>query len=60
MAAQAAGKSNSALHAFYRRLRSRLGSFKAITATAHKIDGANFLQTLDRGRRLHRFWYGLL
>ncbi|MBW4640632.1 MAG: hypothetical protein KME05_20875 [Gloeocapsa sp. UFS-A4-WI-NPMV-4B04] len=31
------GKSNSALGAFYRRLRSRLGSPKAITATAHKI-----------------------
>lgn len=37
MAAQTAGKSNSASGAFYRRLRSRLGSFKAITATAHKI-----------------------
>jgi transposase len=37
MAAQTAGKSNSALGAFYRRLRSRLGAPKAITATAHKI-----------------------
>jgi hypothetical protein len=37
MAAQAAGKSHSALGAFYRRLRSRLGAPKAITATAHKI-----------------------
>ena len=37
MAAQTAGKSNSALGAFYRRLRSRLGSPKAITATAYKI-----------------------
>jgi transposase len=37
MAAQTAGKSHSALGAFYRRLRSRLGSPKAITATAHKI-----------------------
>lgn len=37
MAAQTAGKSNSALGAFYRRLRSRLGTPKAITATAHKI-----------------------
>ena len=37
MAAQTAGKSNSALGAFYRRLHSRLGSPKAITATAHKI-----------------------
>jgi len=37
MAAQAAGKSHSALGAFYRRLRTRLGAPKAITATAHKI-----------------------
>lgn len=37
MAAQAAGKSHSALGAFYRRLRARLGAPKAITATAHKI-----------------------
>lgn len=37
MAAQTAGKSNSALGAFYRRLRSRLGAPKAITATAHKL-----------------------
>ena len=37
MAAQTAGKSNSAACAFYRRLRSRLGTPKAITATAHKI-----------------------
>jgi transposase len=37
MAAQAAGKSHSALGAFYRRLRARLGAPKAITATAHKL-----------------------
>ncbi|MBW4690454.1 MAG: IS110 family transposase [Lyngbya sp. HA4199-MV5] len=37
MSAQAAGKSHSALGAFYRRLRTRLGTPKAITATAHKI-----------------------
>jgi transposase len=37
MASQTAGKSNSALGAFYRRLRSRLGSPKAITATAHRL-----------------------
>ncbi|MGH8002863.1 MAG: IS110 family transposase, partial [Brasilonema sp.] len=46
MAAQTAGKSNSALGAFYRRLRSRLGSPKAITATAH-LYCPDFLQTLD-------------
>ena len=38
MAAFAAGKSkNSALGAFYRRLKSRLGAPKAITATARKL-----------------------
>lgn len=37
MAAHNAGKSDSALGAFYRRLRSRLGAPKAITATAHKL-----------------------
>ena len=37
LAAQAASRSHSALGAFYRRLRSRLGAPKAITATAHKL-----------------------
>ena len=37
MAAQALKNSRSALGAFYRRLRARLGTPKAITATAHKI-----------------------
>jgi transposase len=37
MAALAAGKTHSALGAFYRRLRTRLGTPKAITATAHKL-----------------------
>lgn len=37
MAAQALKNSRSALGAFYRRLRNRLGAPKAITATAHKI-----------------------
>ena len=37
MAAQALKNSRSALGAFYRRLRSRLETPKAITATAHKI-----------------------
>lgn len=37
MAAVAAGKTCSALGAFYRRLRTRLGTPKAITATAHKL-----------------------
>jgi len=37
MAAVAAGKTRSALGAFYRRLRTRLGAPKAVTATAHKL-----------------------
>lgn len=37
MAAQSAGRSQSALGAFYRRIRAKHGGPKAITATAHKI-----------------------
>ena len=37
MAAFAVSRSDSALGAFYRRLRARIGAPKAITATAHKI-----------------------
>lgn len=37
MAAYTLSNSSSALGAFYRRIRARLGSPKAITATAHKI-----------------------
>ena len=37
IAAQSLSRSQSALGAFYRRLRSRLGAPKAITATAHKL-----------------------
>ena len=37
LAAQAVTRSNCALGAFYRRICSRLGAPKAITATAHKI-----------------------
>ena len=37
MAAFSLTHSHSALGAFYRRLRSRLGAPKAITATAHKL-----------------------
>ncbi|MEH2214561.1 hypothetical protein [Nostoc sp.] len=37
MAAFSLIHSHSALGAFYRRLRSRLGAPKAITATAHKL-----------------------
>jgi transposase len=37
MAAQSAGRGNSALGAFYRRLRARLGPEQATVATAHKL-----------------------
>jgi len=37
MAAQSAGRSDSALGAFYRRIRTKHGAPIAITATAHKI-----------------------
>jgi transposase len=37
MAAQSLQGSRSALGEFYRRMRSRLGAPKAITATAHKL-----------------------
>ena len=37
MAAQSVGRSNSALGAFYRRMRAKHGAPKAITATAHKL-----------------------
>ena len=37
MAAQSTGRGNSALGAFYRRLRARLSPEQAIIATAHKI-----------------------
>lgn len=40
-------KSNSALGAFYPRLRSRLGTPKTITATAHKL-----------ARIFYRLWTG--
>jgi transposase len=37
MAAQAVGRTDTALGAFYRRIRGRLGGRGAITATAHKL-----------------------
>lgn len=37
MAAQSLHASDSALGAFYRRMRARLGAPKAITAAAHKL-----------------------
>ena len=49
LAAQAASRSHSALGAFYRRLRSRLGAPKAITATAHKIARLFYKLWTERG-----------
>jgi transposase len=37
MAAQSLARSNSALGAFYRRIRAKHGAPKAVTATAHKL-----------------------
>ena len=37
LAAQGLVNSHSALGAYYRRMRSRLGAPKAMTATAHKL-----------------------
>ena len=37
MAAQSLHRSHSALGAYYRRMRARLGGPQAITATAHKL-----------------------
>ena len=48
MAAFSLTHSRSALGAFYRRLRSRLGAPKAITATAHKL-----------ARMFYRMWINL-
>jgi transposase len=53
LAAQAAGKTQTALGAFFRRLKSRVGPSKAITATARKLaciyyrclkNGANYIE----------------
>ena len=37
MSAQAVGRTATALGAFYRRIKSRIGGRGAITATAHKL-----------------------
>ena len=59
MAALAAGKTRSALGAFYRRLRTRLGAPKAITATAHK-ERSYLLSSLEFGWQLRRSRHQLL
>lgn len=45
LAAQAVGRSQTALGAFYRRIKTRLGAPKAVTAMAHKL--ARMLYALD-------------
>ncbi len=50
MAAFSLTQSRSALGAFYRRLRSRLGAPKAITATAHKIARMFYRMWTDAGQ----------
>jgi hypothetical protein len=37
MSAQSGGRGKSALGAYFRRMRARLGAEQAITATAHKL-----------------------
>ena len=37
MAAESAGRGRSAMGAYYRRMKGRLGARQAITATAHKL-----------------------
>jgi transposase len=52
MAAYAVGRGKSALGAFYRRLRARLGPEQALTATAHKI--ARIVYHMLRHRQSYR------
>jgi transposase len=63
MAAVSAGKSHSALGAYYRRMSARVGKAKAIRATAHKL--ARLIYTLmtkgqayvDRGQQYYEQQY---
>lgn len=52
MAAQSAGRTNTAIGAFYRRMRAKHGAPKAITATAHKL--ARIFYTLLKNRQEFR------
>ncbi len=52
-------KSDSAIGAFFRRLKVRLGSPKAITATAHKL-ARIFYQLWTTRASLPRCWSWLL
>ena len=63
MSAYALYRSNSALGAFYRRQRARLGAPKAITATAHKLARIfynmlkNGTEFVDRGKDYYEKQY---
>lgn len=54
LAAQAVGKTDTALGAFYRRLRARLGPQKAMVATAHKL--ARIVYHLLKQREPYQAW----
>src|SRR5262249_35758833 len=47
LAAQGVANSHSALGAYYRRMRTRLGAPKAITATAHKLARLGYRMVRD-------------
>ncbi len=51
MAAQSLSHSNSALGAYYRRMRARIGPGKALGAAAHKL--ARFFYTMLRSRQAY-------
>lgn len=51
VAAQSLARSNSALGAFYRRVRARRGAPKAVTATAHKL--ATILYSMLKYNRVY-------
>ncbi len=63
MSAYTLHRSNSALGAFYRRQRTRLGAPKAITATAHKLARTfysmlkNGTEYVDRGKEYYEKQY---
>ncbi len=59
MAVLSLTQSRSALGAFYRRLRSRLGAPKATTACAH-MRSTYVLPYVDYNRTLYRSWHGRL
>lgn len=50
LAARSAGNSQSAIGGYYRRMKSRIGAPKAITATAHKL-ACIFYRMLKHGEQ---------